>query len=91
MNYHVNTANDGAVDSFKPISLFHFSAMLTHTRTKLPMRMLPFSHFNQQMYSESSHRRSSTSKASTHTNTHTHPQTSMCADTHTPTAPPTHC
>lgn len=30
------------------------------------MRMLPFSHFNQQMYSEGSHR-SSTSKASTHT------------------------
>lgn len=63
----------------------------THTRTltqaKLPMRMLPFSHLNQQMYSESSHR-SSTSKASTHNNTHAHihprTQAKVCADTRTP-------
>lgn len=58
-------------------------------QTKLPMRMLTFSHFNQQMYSEGSHR-SSTSKASTHTNTHIRIHKYGCVLTHNPTALPTH-
>lgn len=49
---------------------------------KLPMRMLLFSHFNQQMYSESSHRRSSTSNASTLSNTHVHRHKHICMLTH---------
>ncbi len=43
----------------------------THTHASIAHEMLPFSHFNQHMYSKSSHRRTSTSEASTHTSTDT--------------------
>lgn len=50
----------------------------THTHTALLMRMLPFSHFNQLMYSESSHRRSPTSNASTQSSTRIHIHKHIC-------------